>query len=120
MSGLGARLVDRALERDLIPERALRLGIRASLRRRLRTERRLGPRAKDAFLAELRASPIALQPAAANEQHYEEPAEFFELVLGSTTQAVLKGSQRPVVVIPSRMRKPKRSRVRLVAAGVED
>lgn len=45
---------------------------------------------------------------------------FFELVLGSTTQAVLKGSQRPVVVIPPRMRKPKRSRVRLVAAGAED
>ena len=82
MSGAGARLVDRALERDVIPERVLRLAIRANLRRRLRAERRRGPGAKDAFVEELRASPIALQPAAPNEQHYEEPPEFFELVLG--------------------------------------
>jgi cyclopropane-fatty-acyl-phospholipid synthase len=82
VSGPGARLVDRALERDVIPERVLRLAIRANLRRRLRTERRRGPGAKEAFVEELRASPIALQPAAPNEQHYEEPPEFFELVLG--------------------------------------
>jgi cyclopropane-fatty-acyl-phospholipid synthase len=82
MSGAGPRLFDRALERDVIPERVLRLAIRANLRRRLRTERRRGPRAKDAFVEELRASPIALRPAAPNEQHYEEPPAFFELVLG--------------------------------------
>jgi nucleotide-binding universal stress UspA family protein len=45
---------------------------------------------------------------------------FFELLLGSTTQAVLKRSRRPVVVIPSRMRKPKRSRRRPVAAAAAD
>jgi cyclopropane-fatty-acyl-phospholipid synthase len=82
MSGAGSRLVDRALERDVIPERMLRLAIRASLRRRLRAERRRGPGAKDAFVDELRASPLALHPAAPNAQHYEEPPEFFELVLG--------------------------------------
>lgn len=82
MSGAGSRLVDRALERDVIPERVLRLAIRANLRRRLRTERRRGPEAKEAFVEELRASPIARHPAAPNEQHYEEPPEFFELVLG--------------------------------------
>src|SRR5262249_7773398 len=34
------------------------------------------------FVAELRASPIAVHASAANAQHYEVPAEFFELVLG--------------------------------------
>jgi len=36
----------------------------------------------NAFLAELRASPIAVETKAANEQHYEVPAEFFHLHLG--------------------------------------
>jgi len=34
------------------------------------------------FVEELKASPIALHASAANEQHYEVPAEFFQLVLG--------------------------------------
>jgi cyclopropane-fatty-acyl-phospholipid synthase len=74
--------VDRVLERDLVPERVLRLAIRANLRRRLRAERRKGPDAKAAFLEELRGSPVALEPDAPNAQHYEEPPGFFELVLG--------------------------------------
>jgi cyclopropane-fatty-acyl-phospholipid synthase len=35
-----------------------------------------------ALVEELRAGPIAVQPEAANEQHYELPAAFFERVLG--------------------------------------
>ncbi|MBN2241866.1 MAG: class I SAM-dependent methyltransferase [Acidobacteria bacterium] len=34
------------------------------------------------FLAELRRSPITIETEAANEQHYEVPARFFDLVLG--------------------------------------
>jgi cyclopropane-fatty-acyl-phospholipid synthase len=75
-------VVDRVLERDLVPEPLLRLAIRQNLRRRLRQERRKRPEVRAAFLDELRASPIAERPAAPNRQHYEEPAEFFELVLG--------------------------------------
>ena len=75
-------VLDRALEEGVVPERMLRLAIRANLRRRLRTERRKGAKAQDAFIEELRGSPIALRPAAPNAQHYEEPPEFFELVLG--------------------------------------
>ncbi|HJU47481.1 MAG TPA: cyclopropane-fatty-acyl-phospholipid synthase family protein [Gaiellaceae bacterium] len=75
-------VVDRVLERDLVPEPLLRLAIRQNLRRRLQQERRKRPEERAAFLHELRASPIAAQPAAPNRQHYEEPAEFFELVLG--------------------------------------
>ncbi len=36
-----------------------------------------------AFVAAMRLSPIALETRAANEQHYEVPPAFFELVLGT-------------------------------------
>ena len=75
-------LVDRALERDVVPEPLLRLAIRANLRRRLRSEERKSPGDRAEFVHELGMSPIALRPSVANEQHYEEPPEFFELVLG--------------------------------------
>ncbi len=74
--------VDRVLERDVIPERLLRAGIRANLGQRLRTERRKSLRARRTYVDGLREAPIALQTAKPNEQHYEEPPEFFELVLG--------------------------------------
>lgn len=74
--------VDRMLERGIVPERLLRAGIRANLARRLRTEYAKTPAQRLAFVDGLRASPIAPQPAKPNEQHYEEPADFFELVLG--------------------------------------
>ena len=45
---------------------------------------------------------------------------FFELLLGSTTQAVLKRASLPVVVIPPKMRLPRRPKVRLIAAAEEE
>jgi cyclopropane-fatty-acyl-phospholipid synthase len=75
-------VVDRVVETGLVPERALRAGIRANLARRLRAEYARTPAERRAFVDGLRSSPIALQPAKPNEQHYEEPADFFELVLG--------------------------------------
>ena len=75
-------LVDRVISADALPEPLLRLGIRANLASRLRRERAKGPAAKEAFVEELRRSPIALVPAKPNEQHYEVPPEFFEIVLG--------------------------------------
>jgi cyclopropane-fatty-acyl-phospholipid synthase len=75
-------VVDSLVERDIVPERVLRAGIRANLARRLRAEYRKSAVERPAYIDRLRASPIALQPAKPNEQHYEEPPEFFELVLG--------------------------------------
>jgi nucleotide-binding universal stress UspA family protein len=43
---------------------------------------------------------------------------FFELVLGSTTQTVVKRARQPVVVVPPKMRKPRRPRVRVLADAV--
>lgn len=45
---------------------------------------------------------------------------FFDLVLGSTTQTVLKRARQPVVVIPPKMRTPRRTRVRVLSMPVED
>ncbi|HEU0123563.1 MAG TPA: cyclopropane-fatty-acyl-phospholipid synthase family protein [Bryobacteraceae bacterium] len=74
------------LERDLLPDWMIRLGIRQLLRARLRELEAGGPSAQqermDRFFDQLRAGPIALQTEAANAQHYEVPAAFYELVLG--------------------------------------
>ncbi len=78
-------LID-AAERGLLPDPLIRLGIRFLDRRRLAAERHADPEqalaAKMRFLAQMRASPIAPAPAAANRQHYEVSPEFFRLVLG--------------------------------------
>lgn len=66
-------------ERGLLPDFAVRAGIRALLRRRLRQER--GASAEE-FLRWMAASPISVATDAANEQHYEVPPEFFEVILG--------------------------------------
>ncbi|HXR19379.1 MAG TPA: cyclopropane-fatty-acyl-phospholipid synthase family protein [Steroidobacteraceae bacterium] len=79
-------LLERWLEKDLLPDAALRFGIRRLLRARLRQECRADPEAQmqalQALIAQLRTSPIAIETAAANAQHYELPTRFFELCLG--------------------------------------
>lgn len=66
----------------LIPDPVVRRAIRINCARRLARERRGGASRQKAFLNELRASVIADQVEKPNEQHYEVPAEFFQLVLG--------------------------------------
>jgi cyclopropane-fatty-acyl-phospholipid synthase len=79
-------MIDALVEHDLLPDPLLRLGIRANCALRLWRERRGGPGAEQerlsALVARLRRSPIAEQVAKPNEQHYELPTRFFELVLG--------------------------------------
>jgi cyclopropane-fatty-acyl-phospholipid synthase len=67
-------------ERGHVPLPLLRYGIRRLLRERLEQQRRAP--STNALIQNLRASPIALQPERANDQHYEVPAAFFRLVLG--------------------------------------
>jgi cyclopropane-fatty-acyl-phospholipid synthase len=68
------------LDRGLVPDALIRRAIRRRCAQRLRREREGADR--EAFLRELRASPIALHTDLANEQHYEVPPAFFEQVLG--------------------------------------
>ncbi|MFM1874053.1 MAG: hypothetical protein RL398_3475 [Planctomycetota bacterium] len=78
--------IDRWLERGILPDWVIRRGIRRLLRDRLRVER-----AEDAeasaerlrkWVDECDRSPIAVDTRAANEQHYEVPAELYAKVLG--------------------------------------
>ncbi len=77
-----SEVFDGLIESGRVPDPFLRLGIRANLALRLAREQRKGLDAKRAFVETLRESPIALQVEKPNEQHYELPAEFFQLVLG--------------------------------------
>ncbi len=78
-------MIERLVDSGLVPEGALRLGIRAVCALRLRDERRsiADEQARHQHLVdELRASAIAIETQAANAQHYEVPAAFFTQVLG--------------------------------------
>ncbi len=74
--------VDRLIESGRVPDPLLRLGIRANLATRLARLRLAGDGGQSAFVDGLRDAPIAEQVEKANEQHYEVPPRFFELVLG--------------------------------------
>lgn len=73
-------MIDRLLEKNLLPAWLLRLGIRRLLRQRLRAASADYDRA--AYVADLRTRPIAEDTRAANEQHYEVPPPFFRFCLG--------------------------------------
>lgn len=73
-------------ERGLIPDALSRYGMRKLMQKRLVDEangdgERRSLRYNE-FLDQLRASPIAVETKAANEQHYEVPAAFFHAHLG--------------------------------------
>jgi len=72
-------LLERLVDSGRVPAPVLRAGIRAVCALRLHQEARADRRA---FIDGLRAAPIAIATDAANAQHYEVPARFFELVLG--------------------------------------
>jgi cyclopropane-fatty-acyl-phospholipid synthase len=78
--------VDNLIARGLLPDWLIRQGIRRLLRGRLRAEGRGSPearaRVRQAFIEQLKASPIAIDTEAANEQHYEVPTAFYQLCLG--------------------------------------
>lgn len=73
-------------ERGWLPDAALRWGIRRLCAQRLREESFGGLEAQSARfsrrIAELSNSPLALHVDAANRQHYEVPAAFFQACLG--------------------------------------
>ena len=81
-----ASLSMRLLERGLLPDFLVRFGIRRLLAQRLIEEDRGDPEAQQQHLmkliSRLRASPVAINTADANQQHYELPSGFFERVLG--------------------------------------
>ncbi|MSR40028.1 MAG: class I SAM-dependent methyltransferase [Planctomycetes bacterium] len=78
--------VETLLARGLLPDFAIRFGIRRLLGKRLRRQRVNEPEAVQRdlmdWIAQCDRSPLAIETAAANAQHYEVPAEFFAHALG--------------------------------------
>ena len=74
------------VEQGLVPDPAVRLGIRRLLRQRLNElhsgDPEVGADLTTAFHEGLVSAPLAPLPEKANEQHYELPADFFAAVLG--------------------------------------
>lgn len=78
--------LDDLLAKNLLPDAAIRIGIRNLLAKKLREEDRGDVEKQQAalldFIADLDQRPIAIKTDEANEQHYEVPTEFFQLCLG--------------------------------------
>ena len=78
--------LDALLEKNLLSDWLIRIGIRRLLRERLREENKGNAHNQQAHLLklvdELKQSPIAVETVAANTQHYEVPTRFYQLCLG--------------------------------------
>lgn len=79
-------MIDSLLEKNLLPDFAIRFGIRRLLAQRLREETASIPaeqaRRLESFAADLRTQPIAINTKESKEQHYEVPTAFYLRVLG--------------------------------------
>jgi cyclopropane-fatty-acyl-phospholipid synthase len=79
-------MLDSLLEKNLLPDWLIRIGIRRLLAQRIREETSSTPAAQAArlaaYVADLRTRPIAEDTRAANEQHYEVPTPFYQFCLG--------------------------------------
>lgn len=73
-------MIDSLLEKNLLPDWLVRIGIRRLLAQRIREEERRYDRA--VYVADLKTRALAEQTAAANEQHYEVPTAFYQRCLG--------------------------------------
>ncbi|HWU83314.1 MAG TPA: cyclopropane-fatty-acyl-phospholipid synthase family protein [Methylophilaceae bacterium] len=73
-------------ERGLVPDYAIRAGIRRLVEKRLQEisadDCEKAASLENTFIEHMHQSPIAPLPELANAQHYEVPAEFFKLCLG--------------------------------------
>lgn len=73
-------MIDSLLEKNLLPDWLIRIGIRRLLAQRIREESARYDRT--AYIADLKTRPLAEETRAANEQHYEVPTAFYRLCLG--------------------------------------
>ncbi|MES1168328.1 MAG: cyclopropane-fatty-acyl-phospholipid synthase family protein, partial [Oleiharenicola lentus] len=76
-------MINSLLEKDLLPDWLIRVGIRRLLRQRLREIDHPAPAAQlDRFAESLRTMPIAINTAESKTQHYEVPTVFYQCCLG--------------------------------------
>ena len=78
--------VNAILTRDLLPDTMIRMGIRQRLAETLKEHRAVTVEERRARVVRhvtgLKQMPVAIATAEANEQHYEVPTRFYQLVLG--------------------------------------
>lgn len=81
------KFIENILEKNQVPDFLIRSRIRQLLEVRLHDETKATQELQQEHLMhlieELKLSPIAINTAAANEQHYEVPTRFFQMVMGS-------------------------------------
>lgn len=94
MKSIVTKAVIEMMERGWIPESATRAGIKRLCQKRLESLQEAGSHSTElksgkivnetvaGMVSKALASPIAPVPEKANEQHYEVPAAFYDLVLG--------------------------------------
>ncbi len=74
------------LEKNLLPDRLIRIGIRRLLKQRIEEETKPTLEMQQNhlmnFVRELKESRVAIHTQEANAQHYEVPADFYRYVLG--------------------------------------
>lgn len=79
-------MISTLLENNILPDFLIRIGIRRLLAQRLKDETKSNAFEQQKHFMELvsflKVSPIAVNTHDANEQHYEVPTEFFQLVMG--------------------------------------
>jgi cyclopropane-fatty-acyl-phospholipid synthase len=76
-------MIDTLLEKNLLPDWLIRLGIRRLLRQRLADIDHPSPAVQVVGYAEqLRSMPVAINTAESKEQHYEVPTLFYQKCLG--------------------------------------
>jgi cyclopropane-fatty-acyl-phospholipid synthase len=79
-------ITNKILGLNILPDSILRRGIRKRLSETLREHQQPNQQAQKAslekYIADLKTMPIAISTDDANEQHYEVPTKFYQLVLG--------------------------------------
>jgi cyclopropane-fatty-acyl-phospholipid synthase len=78
--------LDQALAAGVLPDAIVRVGIRRLLAQTIRERSEPTPQRREealrAYIEILKQGPLAVQTQAANQQHYEVPTRFYQLVLG--------------------------------------
>lgn len=79
-------MIDILLEKNILPDKTIRFGIKRLLKQRLNDENKgSDEKTQEHFMLlinQLKNSPIAVNTQDANEQHYEVPTEFYLKALG--------------------------------------
>lgn len=79
-------MMDTVLKKNILPDGLIRFGARQITKKRIRRVHKMDVAKKEEylmnFIQERSTGPIAINTKDANEQHYEMPSRFFDLVLG--------------------------------------